>query len=247
MPMQLTPPQYIGNNLSIESEALLTQQTQANAASSAGGQNFVANSATSATLTALGNLSQQFTAGAATTVTFDSAYNIGLTLPQPLTVGQRFGFEITTNAATTIATPTLLASDVSLVGTTSMLASALRKYNGTVTQSYTTSTAPLTSGTTFTSLAQFSANLFTVTLGTNALVPVVGNLLHINVTSGTLPSGWYPIVKVTTATSFIIATPPGTVWAATVATVDSVAPAQPQYAPLISIQGMYTVGANVAV
>jgi hypothetical protein len=222
----------------------------------AGESNFVTNATTAATLTNLGGLIQQFTNGAATTVTLDSAYNIVQTLPgynsnllaNTQTVGQKFGFQIMTNAGTTIATPTLLATDVTLAGTTSMLASALRWYTGTITQLSTRTVMPLTASSTFTSIAQVgSSNLFTVTLGTNALVPVVGTLFHITVTAGTLPSGWYPIVKVTSATSFVIATGAGTVWTATAGTVDSVQPTLAVYAPLVTITGMFSNAANMVV
>lgn len=250
MPEQLQLPvvQTVGMEQDLTTGALFFNALQANALSSAGGVNFSASAASTGTITNLGYASFQWTNGGATTVTIDSAYNIAKSLPQPLSVGQKFDFEMTTNAGTTIATPTLLATDVTLAGTTSMLASALRKYQGAITQVQTSTMASFTANTTFTSLTQVgTSNLFTVALGTNAISPVVGTLIHINVTTGTLPPGWYPIVKVTSATSFVIATPAGTVWTATAATVDSVAPPAPVYAPLITITGLYTVGANVAV
>jgi TRAP-type mannitol/chloroaromatic compound transport system substrate-binding protein len=220
-----------------------------NSASSAGGFNFTASSAASNTITNLNNNAlYQFTVGSAMTLTLDSAYNIAKTLPQPLSVGQLFSFMIMTNAATTIATPTLTSTDVTLAGTTSMLASSLRWYQGAITQVSTSTVMPLTANSTFTSLTQVgSTNHFTVVLGTNALVPVVGTLFHVTVTTGTLPSGWYPIIKVTSATSFVIATPAGTVWTATAGTVDSVVPTTPIYAPLITITGLMANAANMVV
>jgi hypothetical protein len=86
-----------------------------------------------------------------------------------------------------------------------------------------------------------TTNNFTVTLGTNAIVPVVGQLIFLNVTAGTLPSGWYPINLVTNATSFVIATPPGTVWTATAATVGTITVAPPTFSPLITITGMWSL------
>ena len=228
------------------------QALTTNALSSAGGINFSASSATSGTITNLGYALYQWTAGAGTTVTIDSAYNICAKLPQPLSVGQKFDFQMQTTASTTIATPSLApgatTNDVTLAGTTSMLASAVRYYQGTITQVSTSTMATYTSGTTFTSLTQVgSTNLFTIALGTNTISPTVGTLIHINVTTGTLPSGWYPIVGVTSATSFVIATPVGTTWTATAATLDSTAPSAAVYAPLVTITGLYTIGASAAV
>jgi hypothetical protein len=84
-------------------------------------------------------------------------------------------------------------------------------------------------------------------LGTNAISPTVGNAIYIGTTAGTLPAGWYPIVKVTSATSFVIATPPGTVWTCTAATLNSSSVAPLTYSPLITITGLYTIGASAAV
>src|SRR6516165_9025444 len=97
----------------------------------------------------------------------------------------------------------------------------------------------VTSGTTFSSLAQVgSTNQYTVTLGTNAITPVVGNVIFINVTAGTLPSGWYPISKVTSATSFqIVAPTTGTAWTATAATIPGTA-----VVPVSQYQAGYTSG-----
>ena len=234
---------------------LLAAFTQ-NGQSAAGGVNFSASAGATITLTALGNLLQQLTNGGAVTVTLDSAYNIALTLPGAqivngagtgITVGQKFTFNVQTIAATTVATPTLSDTGVTLAGTTTVLAAAMRWYQGVITQVNSTAGMALTAGSTFTSLTQVgSTNNFTVVLGTNALVPVVGQLIFLNVTAGTLPSGWYPINKVTSATSFVIATPPGTVWTATAATLGAsgaVAPAT--YSPLITITGLMATATAV--
>ena len=248
---QVPPVSINGANEDIAGAIAQTAALALNSQSAAGGWNINTISASTATLTNLGNLFQSLTNGGATTVTLDSAYNICNTLPQPLTVGQKFGFQIQTVASCTVATPTLLATDVTLAGTTSMLASALRFYQGVVTQVTSTVGCPLTVGSTYTSITQIgSSNLFTVALGTNALVPVVGTLIYLGVTAGTLPPGWYPIVKVTSATSFVIATPLGQVWTCTAATLNAtgggqVAPAT--YAPLVTITGLMTVGASMAV
>ena len=182
--------------------------------------NFATSAASSATLTNLGNLEQRLTNGGAVTITLDSAYNIvsalpGFSLLSQLglsLLGQTFGFVIVTNASTTVATPTLSDTAVTLAGTTTVLGAAMRKYVGQITQLTTNVGFVPDSGTTFTSIAQVgSTNNFTVTLGVNATSPVVGTAIYLGVTTGTLPAGWYPINKVTSATSFVIATPPGTV------------------------------------
>jgi hypothetical protein len=232
---------------------LQAEQTQAlNGMSCAGGFNFKTNSGTTATLTDFSNNAfYQWTAGAGTTITIDYAYNICKLLPQPLSLGQMFSFWMQTTSGTTIATPTLSSTNggVTLAGTTSMLASALRAYNGTITQVTSVTQMPMTAGSTFTSLTQVgSTNDFTVVLGTNALVPVAGQLIYIGTTTGTLPAGWYPICFVTSATSFVIMTPAGTVWTCTAATLNiGASPPAPVYSPLITITGMFTVGASCAV
>ena len=213
----------------------------ANSQSSAGGVNYNTSASATITLTALGNLLQTLTVGSACTVTIDAAYNIVPTLPSPQTVGQKFTAQIAALGGTTVAQPTLLATDVTLSGTTSVVAAAMRFYQGVITQLTTQVGALFTAGTTFTSIAQVgTSNLFTVTLGTNAISPTVGTLIYLNVTTGTLPSGWYPIVTVSSATSFVIATPKGQVWTATAATVGSGNAPVPVYAPLVTITGLYS-------
>jgi hypothetical protein len=195
----------------------------------------------------MNNLLLRLTLGGAVTVTLDSAFNIVNNLPQPATLGQKFQMQIVTNAATTVATPTLSDTAVTLVGTTAVLAASSRWYQGQITQLTTTVGMPTTAGTTFTSLTQVgTTNNFTVALGTNALVPVVGQLIFLNVTAGTLPSGWYPINLVTSAVSFVIATPPGTVWTATAATVGTGVVAPATFSPLLSITGMWALVTAVA-
>lgn len=227
--------------------------------------NFSTSAGATLTMTGLQSLTQRLTNGGAVTVTLDSAYNIVNQLQSPFN-GMSFGFVIITNAGTTVAAPTLSDTAVTLSGTTTVLAAAARWYQGQVTQLYSTSGAAMTAGTTFTSIAQVgSTNNFTVTLATNAVVPVVGQVIFINVTAGTLPPGWYPINKVTSATSFVIATPPGTVWTATAATVPgtTVVPVSQftagsplagttgsigVYSPLVTITGMMaTVTATMSV
>lgn len=210
--------------------------------------NFQTSAGASITLSSLQQLIQRLTVGSACTVTLDSAYNIVNNLSGP-SAGQTFPFNIITNASTTVATPTLSDTAVTLSGTTTVLGAAMRWYQVTVTQVTTTTGTAVTNGTTFSSLTQVgSTNNYTVALGTNALSPVVGNVIFLNVTAGTLPSGWYPVNKVSSATSFVIAAPSaGTAWTATAATVPGtviVPLSQYQlgltgiYSPLITITGM---------
>ena len=229
------------------------------AASGAGtGLNFQTSAGSTITLSSLQSLLQRLTVGSACTVTLDSAYNIVNNIPNA-SLGQTFPFIIITNASTTVATPTLSDTAVTLSGTTSVLAAAARWYQGTITQLATTAGSPVTAGTTFTSLTQVgSTSNYTVALGTNAISPVVGNAIFLNVTAGTLPSGWYPVNKVSSATSFVIAAPgSGTAWTATAATVPGTAVipvSQYQtgytgiFSPLLTITGcMATVTATMSV
>jgi hypothetical protein len=240
-----------GGNIDIANDIQSTAQMALNGMSAAGGNKFVASAAATATWTDLGNAVLQYTNGGAVTCTVDYAWNIGRLLPQPLAVGQGFGFRVMTNAGTTIATPTLSDGSVTLSGTTTLTAAALRWFNGTITQVNAQSALTVTAGTTFTSITQVgSTNAFTLALGTNAIVPVVGQAVYIAVTTGTLPTGWYSIAKVTSATSFVIMTPPGTVWTCTAAVVGGLTtlPTGGVYSPLITIQGMMTtVTATMAV
>lgn len=258
-PLTSLPTSLQVNGSSVEPGSLISTLAQTNAANTAAdGQNFATSAGATITLTALQNLCQRLTNGGAVTVTLDSAWAIVNSIPNPFQ-GQTFPFQIITNAATTVATPTLTGTGVTLSGTTTVLAAACRWYQGQITQIATTTGTAVTSGTTFTSLTQVGAtNRYTVVLGTNALVPVVGNAIYLGVTAGTLPAGWYPIDQVTSATSFVIVAPPsGTAWTATAATVPgtvTVPASQYQtgftgiFSPLLTITGMMaTVTATMSV
>src|SRR5262249_24607899 len=93
--------------------------------------------AASITLTSLQNLFQRLTNGGAVTVTIDSAYNIVNQLAYPFN-GQQFPFSIVATGATTVATPTLSDTAVTLAGTTTVLAAAWRLYSAQITQLSTT-------------------------------------------------------------------------------------------------------------
>jgi len=216
---------------------------------------FTTSAAASITLTALQNLELRLTNGGAVVVTLDSAYNIVNSLNGPF-VGQAFPFQIAATGATTVAAPTLTGSGVTLSGTTTVLAAAQRWYQGLVTQIATTSGAALTAGTTFTSLTQIgTTNRYTVVLGTNAIVPTVGQVIFINFTAGSLAgvSGWFPIDLVSSATSFVI-TIPGAAATATAATLPgtTVVPVSQYtpgmvgvFSPLLTVTGMYATATAV--
>jgi len=210
-----------------------------------GGLSFQSSAGATITLTALQSLYQKLTNGGAVTVTLDSAYNIVRTVLSPY-LGQVFNFSIFSSGAGTVATPTLSDTAVTLSGTTSIAAGLRRLYQLAITQLVSSVTMALTAGSTFTSIAQVgSTNNFTVTLGTNAIVPTVGQLWGITVTAGTLPSGYYPINKVTSATSFVVALPAGTVWTATAGTLLTANPSAPVYSPLVTITAIEAVAAVV--
>jgi len=223
-------------------------QMQNNAMYAGGGVDFQAVAAATHTATRLGNAVLQYTVGQAMTLTLDYAYNIVNALPQPVFSGQKFQFMITTNAATTIATPTLSSTDggVTLAGTTAVLAASARWYQGQITQLTSTAGMPTTVGTTFVSLTRVGAtNGYTLVLGTNALIPVTGQLVYLNVTAGTLPSGWYPISFVTSALNFVIMTPPG-LWTMTAGTIGTGIVAPATYSPLVTITGLWALVVSTA-
>jgi len=258
-PLTSLPASLQVNGAAVEPSSLISLMAQLNAANTAAdGINFQTSAGATITLTSLQNLCQRLTNGGAVTVTLDSAWAIVNSIPNPF-MGQTFPFQIITNAGTTVATPTLTGSGVTLSGTTTVLAAACRWYQGQITQISTTTGSAVTSGTTFTSIAQIgSTNRYTVTLGTNAISPVVGNAIYLNVTAGTLPAGWYPIDLVSSATSFVIVAPPsGTAWTATAATLPgtvTIPTSQYQtgftgiFSPLLTITGMMaTVTATMSV
>lgn len=258
-PLPSLPASITVNGSAISPSDFIATMAQLVAAQIGGtGRQFATTAGTTLTLTSLQNLVQRLTAGAGVTVTLDYAYNIVAQLFNPF-VGQTFEFVIATNASTTVSTPTLSDTAVSLVGTTTVLAAAARWYQVQVTQVVTTVGSAVTSGTTFSSLVQVgTTNAYTVTLSGNSISPVVGNAIYLNVTTGTLPPGWYPVVKVTSATSFIIVAPKaGTAWTATAATVPgtTTVPASQYtpgfagvYSPLINVTGEFaTVTATISV
>jgi hypothetical protein len=248
--IQFNLPQGIGAIFDPTSLGIALAENAQNSQSSSGGVNFTASAAATITMTGFGNYLYQLTNGGAVTVTFDSAYNLVQQLSQPAGVGQKFTFNVQTNAGTTVATPTLSDTAVTLSGTTTVLAAAMRWYQGVINQVFTTTGSQWTAGTTFTSLTQVgTTNNYTVALGTNTISPTVGNLIFIGTTAGTLPAGWYPINKVTSATSFVIAAPAAsTAWTATAANIGTSTTAPSTYSPLVTITGlMATVTATMSV
>lgn len=243
---QGTPFVSNGAQADVQSLGQLINQLMANSQSVAGGINVYTTASTAITLTNLGNSLYQFNAGTSAVITFDYAYNIANTLPKPLTVGESFTFAVQTTASTPIATPTLSDSAITLAGVNSVTTGSIRSYQGVLTQVNSQTTITFTPGTTFTSLTQVgTTNAFTLALGTNAVSPAIGNLVYIAVAAGTLPSGWYPVAKVTSATSFVIMTPLGTNWTMTAGTVGgSPLVPPPTYSPLITITGYMATAAS---
>jgi hypothetical protein len=240
-PLTLLPSLMEIDGNQVPAAALQSVFTQLNAANTQADGIFVPAvvSGASATLTALATSFNRFTNAGAITLTLDYAYNVVNAIQNPY-LGQTFPFSIlTTGAGGSIATPTLSDTAITLSGTTGVSATSIRAYQGQITQLATTSGAAMTNGTTFTSLTQVgSTNAYTLALGTNALSPTVGQVIFLNVTTGTLPSGWYPIVKVTSATSFVIVAPiAGTAWTMTAGTVPGTTTV-----PVAQYQTGYTVG-----
>jgi hypothetical protein len=237
-----------GGVLNIGAQVAFLNALQNNAAPSAANGNFQTSAAATITLTALGGLIQRLTNGGAVTVTLDNAPNIVNAMAGPL-LGMTFPMQILASGATTVATPTVTNTGVTLSGTTSVLAGALRWYQGQITQMFTSTVTGVTVGTTFTSITQIgTTNLYTLALGTNAVTSIVGNLIYVGVTAGTLPAGFYPTYSAGT-TSIVIALPPsGTAWTATAATMVAPTTVPSTYAPLITLTGtMATVTAVVTV
>lgn len=250
------------NGNSVEPGSLISVSNQLIAAAAAADQYpFNTSAAASITLTNLQNLTQRLTNGGAVVVTLDSAWNIVNAVNNPF-VGQSFPFYIAATGATTVAAPTLTGSGVTLSGTTTVLAAAMRAYQAQITQVTTTSGATVTAGTTFTSIAQVgSTNRYTVTLSGNSVSPTVGQAIYLNVTAGTLPAGWYPIDQVTNANSFVVVLPPSSAaWTATAGTVPGTAlvPASQYtptgmpgvtlpgiYSPLVTVTGMWATATAV--
>lgn len=221
-----------------------------NSAPNGGGCKFATSAATSITLTDIVGLTQRLTAGQACTVTIDNAPNILQTIPGAYN-GMTFPLTIVTNAATTVATPTVTTAGgsggITLSGTTAVLAASGRWYQGQITQLYSSTGYTLTSGTTFTSIAQIgSTNMYTLTIGTNAVTLAAGNLVYIGTTAGTLPAGWYPVyTTVAHATVIVIATPPSAAaWTCTAASMVQPTTVPSTLAPTITITGMYSTVVN---
>lgn len=216
-----------------------------NAAPTYGTVNYQTSAAASITLTNLAGLNLFLTNGGAVTVTLDNAPNVVAQIPGAWN-GMTFPMTIAGNASTTVAAPTVTYTGITLSGTTTIAANGLRYYKGQITQLYSNTANSLTSGTTFTSIAQIgTSNLYTLTLVTNAITTVVGNLIYIGVTAGTLPAGWYPTYTAGTTTIVVALPPTGTAWTATAATMTQPTTVPTVYAPLITLTGLYFVPGTI--
>jgi hypothetical protein len=238
-----------GGMLNIGSVVGALNALATNAAPNSGSTNANTNSGATVTLTNLANLTQVLTQAGAVTVTIDSAYNIVNQIPGPFN-GMTFPMQIVAVGATTVATPTVTSTGVTLAGTTSVVANSVRYYSGQITQLYagTSQIQPLTAGTTFTSLAQSgSTNKYTLTIAGNSITTTVGNIIYLNVTTGTLPPGWYPIVSASSTAPLIVAPTQATAWTCTaVSTMTQPTSASNVYAPLITLTGLYSVNAALS-
>lgn len=223
-------------------------QSMLNNSSPAAGNNsaLITSAAATVTLTALGGVTYRLTNGGAVVVTLDNAVNIVNALNGP-TLGMTFPLQILASGATTVATPTVTNTGVSLAGTTAVVAGSCRWYQGQITQITTNAVTGVTAGTTFTSLTQIgTSNLYTLALGTNAITSIVGNLIYIGTTAGTLPPGFYPTYSAGTTSIVIAAGAPGLT--ATAATMVAPTVVPQVLAPLIALTGvMATVTATMTV
>lgn len=245
-----TAASLLEQNGAVNNDGALTTYIQAlqnNAAPNAGNVNFATSAAATITLTNLAGLTQMLTNGGAVTVTLDNAPNVVAAIPGPFN-GMTFPMQIAVNAATTVAAPTVTNTGITLSGTTTVTTGGFRNYRGTITQLMTQSVTGVTAGTTFTSLTQIgSTNLYTLVLGTNAITSVVGGLIYIGTTAGTLPAGFYPTYSAGT-TSIVVALPPTSpAWTATAASMVAPTLVPVTYAPLITLLGMYGMSAGVIV
>jgi len=258
MPIGLFPAVSLAQNPSIQGNALefdgaainngaaigAINAIAQNGCSGAGSVNYVTSAASALTATGIAGQTLVLTNAGAVTLTLDNAYNIVNAMFGP-TLGQKFPFTVVTvGAAGTVATPTVTNTGITLAGTTSLAATSYRQYQGTLTQLTTTTAYVPGSNVTFTSITQVgSSNLYTVALGANSgATPTVGTVIYLGVTTGSLPPGWYPIYSAASATSFVIAAPSALVYTATAVTFNTTSTTAPvTFAPLITLQGMYSV------
>lgn len=257
MPVSLsltpTPVTLTASNLEFDGAAInpgaLIGALQALAVNSAGqSTNFQTSAAATYLLSNLANMYLKLSNGGAVTCTFDNAPNIVNQFPGPF-VGATFGFTIAGTASTTVATPTVTNTGVTLAGVTTVTTGGFRQYTGQITQMFTNTVTGVTAGTTFTSIAQIgTTNLYTLTLVTNAINSVVGNLIWIGVTAGTLPAGFYETMTAGTTTIVIALPTSGTTWTATAANMLNAPSVVPQtFSPLITVTGMMGMAAGVMV
>lgn len=225
----------------------------ANGMSISGGNiTFIQNATAAVLFSNMNNSYYQLTSGGGVTATFDSAYNIGKILPGPLTIGQSFTFQAACIGATNFGGPSLSDAALNVLGNSTVLAQSSRMMVGFVTQVNSTVGMAVTAGTTFGGLSNISGtNNAQITLVGNTIVPVLGTLIYLNViptTGSGLPSGWYPINSVTSATQFNIATPYVRNWTAFLSTTIGTSIVAPStYSPLISLQSIWYLQGVVGV
>ena len=226
-----------------------------NAAPNSGSVNSQSSAAATITLTNLANLNLLLTNGGAVTVTLDNAFNVVNQIPGPLP-GMTFPARISCIAGTSVAAPTVTNTGITLAGTTTVSANSYRDYKGQITQLYagTNQIQPLTSGTTFTSLANAATNTYTLTIAGNSIATTIGNIIYIGTTAGTLPPGWYMIVSSSSTAPVIVAPPAAASWTCTavaspvanaVSNMQQPVSASGVFAPLLTLTGLYMVTGTV--
>ena len=240
--------EFDGGILNSGAIASALQALANNSASNAQGTNFQTSAAATYLLSNVSNMTLKLTNGGAVTCTFDNAPNIVASITGPY-LGMTFPFTIMGTAATTVATPTVTNTGVTLAGITTVTTGGFRLYSGQITQLYTNTVTGVTAGTTFTSIAQIgTTNLYTLTLVTNAITSVVGNLIWIGVTAGTLPAGFYETMTAGTTTIVVALPVNGVAWTATAATMTNAPTTVPQtLSPLITVTGQWGMAAGVMV
>ncbi len=219
-----------------------------NGASRAGhADNFNTSAAATITLSSLAGLQQFLSNGGAVTVTLDNAPNVISNIAGPFN-GMTFPMFIACAAATTVAAPTVTNTGITLAGTTTVAASSGRWYKGQITQLTSQAVTGVTAASAFTSIAQIgTTNLYTLTITVNAIAQIVGNLIWLGVTAGTLPAGFYPTYTTGTTTIVIALPPSGTAWTATAATLTNAPTVVPvTLAPPLTLTGMFAAATFIA-
>jgi hypothetical protein len=178
--------------------------------------------------------------GAGLSDTTDLAYNIVNSIPGAY-LGMTFPLNVVNLNSGTLTV--VAGAGVTLTGTTTISTLCSRWYQGKITQVQSNSgyvVAGITGGT-----YSQSGNLVSLTMTSNtASAPTVGQIIQLTPTSGSLGQlnvpQWWPIVTVSSATSFVVFNPVSQTTSGNVnafTTNPAVVPLT--YSPLVTLQGMY--------